>query len=104
MQPWVLLFIRAYLGHLTRSLPLARPSGQPLVALSRTCPGARLWLKKLFSVVLDKTLTYVVTYESSDSSFGRSGLPGVSKSSPQDEAFDLRIDPRGHGGLQKNAC
>jgi hypothetical protein len=41
-----------------------------LVALSRTCPGARLYLKKPFCIVLEKLLTYVMTYESSDSSSG----------------------------------
>ena len=38
-----LLFIRAHLCHLTQSLPLFRPSGQPWVALSRIRPDARLW-------------------------------------------------------------
>ena len=38
-----LLFIRADLCHLTQSLPLFRPSGQPWVALSRIRPDARLW-------------------------------------------------------------
>ena len=28
---------------LTRSCPLPRPSGQSAIALSRACPGARLW-------------------------------------------------------------
>ena len=37
------LFIRAHPCHLTQSLPLFRPSGQPWVALSRTRPDARLW-------------------------------------------------------------
>jgi hypothetical protein len=30
---------------LTRSCQLPRPSGQSAIALSRACPGARLWLK-----------------------------------------------------------
>jgi len=38
-----LLCLRALLS-LTRSCPLPRPSGQSAIALSRTCPGARLWL------------------------------------------------------------
>jgi len=29
---------------LTRALPLPRPSGQSAIALSRACPGSRLWL------------------------------------------------------------
>ena len=45
-QPCASSIIRANPCHLTRSFPLPRPSGQPSVALSRTCPRARLWFQK----------------------------------------------------------
>ena len=44
-SPALLYSIRVYPSHLTRSFPFPRPSGQPSVALSRTCPRARLWLR-----------------------------------------------------------
>ena len=46
-QPCASQPIRVNPSHLTRSFPLPRPSGQPSVALSRTCPRARLWFQKM---------------------------------------------------------
>ena len=43
-----LCFISVYPSHLTRSFPCPRPSVQPSVALSRTCPRARLWLRIVY--------------------------------------------------------
>jgi hypothetical protein len=42
-ENFIIGFIRVHSCHLTQSLPLFRPSGQPWVALSRIRPDARLW-------------------------------------------------------------
>jgi hypothetical protein len=63
MLPCSFLFIRVHLGNLIQSIlselysspsrkPLPYPSGQPGVAPSRTCHGARLWLFKTVCVSL----------------------------------------------------
>jgi hypothetical protein len=46
-ENFIIGFIRVHSCHLTQSLPLFRPSGQPWVALSRIRPDARLWLVSL---------------------------------------------------------
>jgi hypothetical protein len=43
--------IRVHPGNLIQSIPLPYPSGQPAVAPSRTCHGARLWFYVIFPVI-----------------------------------------------------
>jgi hypothetical protein len=52
MLPSPFFFIRVNTGNLIQSIPLPYPSGQPAVAPSRTCHGARLLLFIIFYVYL----------------------------------------------------